>query len=60
MKALRAQGLSQYVIADTLGLSRPTVRYFLNAEQFPERRDQPKDAHKSVVAPYLPFLRQRW
>ena len=55
VKALRAQGSSHYAIADTLGLSRPTVRYFLNAEYFPERRDQPKERHKGVVAPYLPF-----
>jgi len=60
VKALRAQGLSHCAIADALGLSRPTVQYFLNAEQFPERRDQPKDARKSVVAPYLSFLRERW
>jgi transposase len=60
VKALRAQGLSHHAIADTLGLSHPTVRYFLNAEQFPERRDQPKDRYQSVVAPYLPFLRERW
>ncbi len=60
VKALRAQGLSHYAIADALGLSRPMVRYFLNAEHFPERRDQPKDRHQSVVAPYLPLLRERW
>jgi transposase len=60
VKALRAQGLSHYAIADALGLSRPTVRYFLNAEHFPERRDQPKDRQQSVVTPYLPFLRERW
>jgi transposase len=60
VKALRAQGLSHYEIADALGLSRPTVRYFLNAEHFPERRDQPRNRHQSVVAPYLSFLRQRW
>ena len=60
VKALRAQGLSQYAIADVLGLSRPTVRYFLTTEHFPERRDPPKEPHKSIVAPYLPFLRQRW
>ncbi len=62
VKALRAQGqgLSHYAIADVLGLSRPTVRYFLEAEQFPERRDSPREPRTSVVAPYLPFLRERW
>jgi transposase len=60
VKALRAHGLTHYEIADALGLSRPTVRYFLKAEHFPERRDQPKDRQQSVVAPYLPLLRERW
>jgi transposase len=60
VKALRAQGLSHFAIADALGLSRPTVRSFLKAEHFPERRDQPKDRQQSVVTPYLPFLRERW
>lgn len=60
VKALRAQGLSHYAIADVLGLSRPTVRSFLEAKQFPERRDSPKEPHKSIVAPYLPFLHERW
>lgn len=60
VKALRAQGLSHYAIADALGLSRPTVRYFLDSEQFPERRDAPKEPHIGIVTPYLPFLRERW
>ena len=34
VKALRAQGLSHYEIAEALGGSRPTVRDFLNSEQF--------------------------
>jgi len=59
VKALRKQGLSHYAIADALGLSRPTVRRFLEAEQFPERCDPPRSSHKSVVAPYLYFLRER-
>ena len=37
VRALRKQGLSHYAIADTLGISRPTVRRFLAAEQFPDR-----------------------
>jgi transposase len=60
VKALHAQGLNQRAIADTLGLSRPTVRSFLREDHFPERRDQPKDRHQGVVAAYLPFLRERW
>ena len=57
---MHAQGLNQRAIADTLGLSRPTVRSFLRQEHFPERHDHPKDRHQGVVAAYLPFLRERW
>jgi transposase len=60
VRALRQQGLSHYAIADALGLSRPTVRRFLEAEDFPERCDPPRSRHKSIVAPYLPFLSERW
>lgn len=60
VKALRTQGLSHYDIADALGVSRATVRSFLQAKQFPERRDAPRDPQKSVVAPSLPFLQERW
>jgi transposase len=60
VKALRQQGLSHYAIADTLGISRPTVRRFLAAEQFPERLVVPKRPRQSIVAPYLPFLLERW
>jgi len=60
VKALRTQGLSHYDIADALGVSRATVRSFLQSKQFPERRDAPRDPQKSIVAPYLPFLQERW
>ena len=61
VKALRKQGLSHYAIAAALGISRPTVRRFLAAEQFPERHASPKRRQRqSIVAPYLPFLRERW
>ena len=60
VKDLRKQGLSHYAIADTLGISRPTVRRFLATEQFPERLSGPKRQRQSIVAPYLPFLRKRW
>jgi transposase len=60
VRDLRKQGLSHYAIADTLGISRPTVRRFLAAEQFPERLSDPKRQRQSIVAPYLPFLRERW
>jgi transposase len=61
VKDLRKLGLSHYAIADALGISRPTVRRFLAAEQFPERVSGSKAQHKNiVVAPYLSFLRERW
>jgi transposase len=61
VRALRKQGLSHYAIADALGISRPTVRRFLAAEQFPERLSSRKQRQRqSIVAPYLPFLRERW
>lgn len=60
VRALRGQGLSHYAIADALGISRPTVRRFLAAEQFPERLPGPKRPRQSIVASYLPFLRERW
>jgi transposase len=60
VRELRKQGLSHYAIADTLGISRPTVRRFLATEQFPERLAGPKRPRQSIVAPYLPLLRERW
>jgi transposase len=60
VRELRKQGLSHYAIADTLGISRPTVWRFLAAEQFPERLSGPKRQRQSIVAPYLPFLREPW
>jgi transposase len=60
VRALRKQGLSHSAIADTLGISRPTVRRFLAAEPFPERLSSPKRQRQSIVAPSLPFLRERW
>ncbi len=61
VRALRRQGLSHYAIADTLGISRPTVRRFLAAEQFPERLSGPKRRQQqSIVTLYLPFLHERW
>lgn len=57
---LRRQGMSHYAIADALGISRPTVRRFLAAEQFPERHSGKRAKRKSILAPSLAFLQQRW
>jgi transposase len=59
VKGLRRQGLSHYAIADYLGISRPTVRRFLAAEHFPGRLSASLAQRASIVAPYLPFLRER-
>jgi transposase len=60
VKVLRGQGLSHYAIADSLGISRPTVRRFLAAEHFPERLPGSGARRTNIVAPFLPFLRERW
>jgi transposase len=57
VRALRQQGMSHCAIADALGISRPTARRFLAAEQFPEQSARPRDPRKSGGAPYL---RERW
>jgi transposase len=43
-----------------LRISRPTVRRFLAAEQFPEHLSGPKRQRQRIVAPYLLFLRECW
>jgi transposase len=58
--ALRRQGLSHYAIADALSISRPTVRRFLAAEQFPERASRLSSMSPSILDSSLPFLRERW
>lgn len=60
VKDLRRQGLSHYAIAESLGISRPTVRRFLAAEHFPERLSGSRARRTGVVAPYLSFLQERW
>ncbi len=58
--SLRKQGLSHYVIAEVLGISRPTVRRFLATEHFPERHTGPRARRTSILAPYRSFLAERW
>ncbi len=56
--ALSRQGFSQRDIARRLHLSRQTVHRFVIAESFPERA--PTGQRRSLLDPYLPYLRQRW
>ncbi len=55
---LHQQGFGRRAIARQTGLSRNTVRRYLEAGAFPEqglRRNRP-----SLLDPYLPYLRERW
>ena len=55
VRALRTQGLSHYAIADVLGLSRPTVRRFLEQNTF-SNGAIPLDPHvRASSLPICPF-----
>ena len=56
--ALHRQGLSQRAIARQLHVSRKVVYRSVRAGTFPER--VPTGRRQSKLAPYLPYLRQRW
>jgi transposase len=55
---LHQQGFGGRAIARQMGLSRNTVRRYLEAGTFPEQRVRPK--RRSLLDPYLPYLRERW
>ncbi len=55
---LHQQGLGGRAIARQTGLSRNTVRRYLEADSFPEQRVRRK--RRSLLDPYLPYLRERW
>lgn len=54
-KQLQAQGWTIAAIARQLKLNRKTVRRYLQADTFPEKRRPP-----SQVDPYKPYILQRW
>ncbi len=60
--ALHRTGMGQRAIARQLGISRHVVQRFVTSASFPERAPgsglRPKS--KSKLAPYLPYLRERW
>jgi transposase len=60
--ALHRAGMGQRAIARELQMSRHVVHRFLTSPAFPERAPgsglRPKG--KSKLAPYLPYLRERW
>jgi transposase len=55
---LHQQGLGGRAIARQTGLSRNTVRRYLEVGNFPEQRVRTK--RRSLLDPYLPYLRERW
>jgi transposase len=54
---LAAQGISRRQIAQKLKLSRTTVQFYLEQEQFPERA---QSRRPSKLDPYAPYLQERW
>ena len=55
--SLYKQGVSISAIARTLGRERKTVRRWVRADTFPERRSSPR---RSALDPFKPYLHQRW
>jgi predicted DNA-binding transcriptional regulator AlpA len=56
--ALHAQGWSLTAISQHLGLSRPTVRKYIQAETFPEWA--PRRTLLRAGSPYTIYLQERW
>lgn len=56
--ALRRAGAGIRAIARHLRLSRNTVKKYVHAEAFPERRPEPQRA--TIVDPFADYLSQRW
>jgi transposase len=59
---LHRAGIGQRAIARDLRISRKVVRRFVASPGFPERAEGTGQHHKrkSKLAPYLPYLRERW
>ena len=60
--ALHRAGMGLRAIARELCISRKVVRRFVASPCFPERAEGTGQHHnkKSKLAPYLPYLRERW
>lgn len=60
--ALHRAGIGLRAIARQLRISRKVVRRFVASPCFPERSEGTGQHHKkkSKLAPYLPYLRERW
>jgi transposase len=57
VRAAHQRGLTQRAIARELGLSRKTVRRFLQADEFPEQAPRRRP---TALAPYREYLEKRW
>jgi len=55
---LRKQGMAMHIIAQTLKMSRVTVRRYIEADGFPERA--PARTRNSQLEKYAPYLHQRF
>jgi len=60
--ALHRAGMGQRAMARSLRVSRKVVRRFVTSPGFPERAEGTgqRACSKSKLAPYLPYLRERW
>ena len=58
VKALHAQGLSQWEISRRLQINRRTIAKYILADTLPIRKAS--GGSNSTVTPYMPYLRQRW
>ncbi len=56
--AAATRGLNKSAIARALGVHRHTVQKYLALDAAPERRHA--NRHVSILAPYEPYLRERW
>ncbi len=60
VRTLSKQGMGIRAIARRLKVSRPLVRRFLQAEEFPERTPSRREPRGSILNPYKPYIFQRW
>lgn len=58
VKKLHSQGMSMLAICRVLGMSRGSVRRYVHADSFPERRRHPPQ--KSMLGPFEPYPAKRW
>jgi transposase len=59
VKELQGRGLNQMAIHRFLGISRPTVRRYMQMQQPPEMRRSPDDTALHM-APFVPYILKRW